>query len=72
MADDIIPISEHLLGVNLTVVPQFHSHLEPMSALRLDQLKDQVTLSYLLQREEVMNNVLSLPGPFPVKADPTR
>ena len=62
--------SEYMLGINLTVVPTFHSHLEPMAALRLDELKDQVTLSYLTQGE--MKNVLSLKGPFPVEADPTR
>lgn len=35
-------IIEHLLGINLTVVEKFHSHLEPMKFIRKEILKDQV------------------------------
>ena len=62
--------AEYLLGINLTVVPELHSHLEPMGSLRIDELKDQITLSYFSQNG--VDNVINLPGPFPKDADPTR
>lgn len=35
---------EHLLKKPLTVVDQFHSHLEPMKFIRRDILNDQVII----------------------------
>lgn len=35
-------IVEYLLQKKLTVIEQFHSHLEPMKFLKLDSLSDQV------------------------------
>lgn len=57
-------IIEHLLGVKLTQVPQFHSHLEPMNSV--DNLDEQISLSY---NED---NVINLVGPFSTEVDPTR
>ena len=37
-------IIEYILGKNLTVVPQFHSHLEPMKFLTTNIVKDHVSL----------------------------
>lgn len=38
-------ITEHLLKKPLTVVDEFHSHLEPMKFIRRDILNDQVTMT---------------------------
>ena len=54
----------------LTVVPEFHSHLEPMKRLRPEEMDDQITFSYI--NYNGVSNTLDLPGPFPVDADPTR
>jgi hypothetical protein len=35
-------VSEHLLRKPLTVIDQFHSHLEPMKFLRQETFHDQV------------------------------
>ena len=61
---------EGLLGVNLTVVPEFHSHLEAMTSLTLPELTSHISFSYLLEEEK--NNVISLEGPFTHSMDPTR
>lgn len=39
--------SEHLLKKPLTVIDQFHSHLEPMKFIRPDTFQDQVESLYL-------------------------
>jgi len=39
----LILVSEHLLRKPLTVIDQFHSHLEPMKFLRQDTFHDQVS-----------------------------
>ena len=55
---------DHLLNEKLTVVPQFHSHLEAMKSLTyLDQ---QISFSYS------ENNNIILSGPFSSEVDPTR
>lgn len=38
-------IVEHLLGKNLTVIEQFHSHLEPMKFIKPYLLHEQVSLT---------------------------
>uniref|UniRef100_A0A131XRV5 Putative fringe glycosyltransferase n=1 Tax=Ixodes ricinus TaxID=34613 RepID=A0A131XRV5_IXORI len=62
-------IVEHLLKKKLTVVENFHSHLEPMKFLKKEALSDQVTFSYSRFGKEM--NVLSIDG-FPYRVDPTR
>ncbi|KAK8756717.1 hypothetical protein V5799_000582 [Amblyomma americanum] len=62
-------IIEHLLKKNLTVVENFHSHLEPMKFLKKEALSDQVTFSYSKFGKEL--NVLKIDG-FPLRVDPTR
>lgn len=62
-------IVEHLLKNKLTVVENFHSHLEPMKFLKREALSDQVTFSYSKFGKE--QNVLNIDG-FPVRVDPTR
>ena len=48
----------------MIVVPQFHSHLEPMKSLQY--LDRQISFSYS------ENNVINLSGPFSSEVDPTR
>ncbi|CAN8003280.1 unnamed protein product [Ixodes hexagonus] len=62
-------IVEHLLKKKLTVVENFHSHLEPMKFLKKEVLSDQVTFSYSRFGKEM--NILSIDG-FPYRVDPTR
>uniref|UniRef100_A0A1B6EG05 Fringe-like glycosyltransferase domain-containing protein n=1 Tax=Clastoptera arizonana TaxID=38151 RepID=A0A1B6EG05_9HEMI len=63
-------IIEHLLRKPLTVVDQFHSHLEPMKFLRQDTFHKQITFSYSrYSKDEV--NVVKIDG-FDMRIDPTR
>ncbi|XP_046650929.1 fringe glycosyltransferase-like [Daphnia pulicaria] len=62
-------IVEHLLSKQLTVVEEFHSHLEPMKFLKQSQIADQITFSYSHYGAEM--NVLSLDG-FNNQIDPYR
>ncbi|KAL3267777.1 hypothetical protein HHI36_006906 [Cryptolaemus montrouzieri] len=62
-------IIEHLLKKPLTVVEQFHSHLEPMKFIRRDMLKDQISFSYSKNRVEW--NVVKIEG-FDTKYDTNR
>ena len=55
---------EHILKENLTVIPQFHSHLEPMR--NVGDLDQQITLSFS------EDNTISLDGPFSKQVDSTR
>ena len=50
MPDDVTMgyIIEYLLKKQLTVVEQFHSHLEPMKFLNRDTFAEQVSLLFLL------------------------
>ncbi|XP_075221072.1 fringe glycosyltransferase [Lycorma delicatula] len=63
-------IIEHLLKKPLTVVDQFHSHLEPMKFLRQDTFHDQITFSYSRYSKDEMN-VVKIDG-FNTRVDPTR
>lgn len=60
---------EHVIKHNLTIVPEFHSHLEQMSLLPLDTLKDQISFSYSKGKNGW--NVINVPG-FDTRYDPTR
>lgn len=62
-------VIEHLLKKKLTVVEEFHSHLEPMKFLKIDGYSDQVTFSYSRFGREM--NVLAIEG-FDPRLDPTR
>uniref|UniRef100_A0A1B0CB62 Myosin class i heavy chain n=2 Tax=Lutzomyia longipalpis TaxID=7200 RepID=A0A1B0CB62_LUTLO len=62
-------IVEHLLRIPLTVVDQFHSHLEPMEFLRPEMFHDQVSFSYARMKNEW--NVVKIDG-FDTKTDPKR
>jgi len=62
-------IVEHLLGKKLTVIQEFHSHLESMKFL--DNLQNQITFSYSRFGDEM--NVLSLNSKeVDLTNDPTR
>ncbi|CAG9815609.1 unnamed protein product [Phaedon cochleariae] len=53
-------IIEHLLKQPLTVVDQFHSHLEPMKFIRRDMIEDQISFSYAKTKDEW--NVVKIEG----------
>ena len=59
-----------MLGEKLTVVPEFHSHLEPMMRIGEKDIDDQISFSYI--NYNGVANVINLQGPFPTDADPTR
>jgi len=63
-------IIESQLNINLTVVPQFHSHLESMTSLSPEELQNDISFSYSLEKNKT--NVVPLSGPFPTSIDPTR
>lgn len=62
-------IIEHMLSKKLTVVDEFHSHLEPMRFLNTDSLARQVSFSYSQYGSEM--NVLPIQG-LEERLDPTR
>ncbi|XP_071542990.1 fringe glycosyltransferase [Panulirus ornatus] len=62
-------IIEHILRKKLTVVDEFHSHLEPMRFLNTDSLARQVSFSYSQYGSEM--NVLPIDG-LQSRLDPTR
>lgn len=65
-------IIEHLLKTPLTVIDQFHSHLEPMKFIRREFLQDQISFSYHTKNKDVKNwNVVKVEG-FDLKNDPNR
>ncbi|RWS16499.1 beta-1:3-N-acetylglucosaminyltransferase radical fringe-like protein [Dinothrombium tinctorium] len=63
-------IIEYLLRKKLTVVEQFHSHLEPMKFIKSDSLSDQITFSYSKYGKEM--NVINVEDGIDRRADPTR
>lgn len=62
-------IIEHMLKVPLTVVDQFHSHLEPMEFLRPETFQDQVSFSYAKMKDDW--NIVKIDG-FDKETDPKR
>ncbi|XP_037044532.1 fringe glycosyltransferase-like [Bradysia coprophila] len=62
-------VIEHLLSVPLTVVDQFHSHLEPMEYIGSDTFQNQVSFSYGKNQNDW--NVINIDG-FDKLSDPTR
>merc|ERR1719367_816782 len=65
---------EHLLQVPLTVVKEFHSHMEPQRLLpNDDSLSDGISFSYSSQDDQPdQSNVLNINQGFSVDEDPTR
>ncbi|XP_078046871.1 fringe glycosyltransferase [Augochlora pura] len=63
-------IIEYLLKKQLTVVEQFHSHLEPMKFLNKDTFAEQVSFSYSKGPRDEWN-ILEIDG-FDMKDDPKR
>ncbi|KAL7297828.1 hypothetical protein TKK_0008861 [Trichogramma kaykai] len=63
-------IIEHLLKKQLTVVEQFHSHLEILKFLNKDTLHNQVSFSYAKGPKDEWN-VVKIDG-FDKKKDPSR
>lgn len=63
-------IIEYLLGKPLTVIKEFHSHLEPMKFLQQETFHKQITFSYSQYGKDEVNTV-KVDG-FNLKIDPTR
>ena len=63
-------ITEHMLNTPLTVIDEFHSHLEPQRFISVDNLYDQISFSYSKYGEDM--NVVDIEGFFPDLDDPTR
>ncbi|GAB6029227.1 hypothetical protein CHUAL_004995 [Chamberlinius hualienensis] len=53
-------IIEHLLNVNLTVIKEFHSHLEHMKFINPESFSDQITFSYSKHGKEL--NIINIDG----------
>uniref|UniRef100_A0AAR5PSA9 Fringe-like glycosyltransferase domain-containing protein n=1 Tax=Dendroctonus ponderosae TaxID=77166 RepID=A0AAR5PSA9_DENPD len=53
-------IIEHLIKKPLTVIDEFHSHLEPMKFIRKDLIEQQISFSYAKLKEEW--NVVRIDG----------
>lgn len=62
-------IIENHLKKKLTIVPEFHSHYEPMKLLDSDSFRDQISFGYAKVKGEW--NVVNVPG-FDTTYDPTR
>ena len=68
-------VAEHLLGVPLTVISDFHSHMEPHKALPGHDSKllaEGISYSYVLKEDPTLSNVLEIPNGLPLEEDPTR
>lgn len=65
-------VAEHLLKVPLTVVEDFHSHMEPHKMLPTDPDKLFEGISYSYFSKENISNVLDIEGGFSIEEDPTR
>ncbi|XP_048505028.1 fringe glycosyltransferase [Athalia rosae] len=63
-------IIEHLLKKPLTVVEQFHSHLEPMKFLHKETFQDQISFSFSKNTKDEWN-IVKIDG-FDLKYDPKR
>lgn len=62
-------IIHRYLSSELTLVSEFHSHLEALRRIQIDHLAQQITLSY--SQTTGGRNILKIPG-FDDKEDPTR
>ena len=65
-------VVEHLLQVPLTVVQDFHSHMEALKLLpNDDKLAEGISYSYF-SKDGGMSNVLNIEAGFALEDDPTR
>lgn len=74
MPDDVAIgfVIEQLLKVNITEVPEFHSHLEQMKLLPLNKLRDQISFGFFWKKNyKDTVNAVNVPG-FSARYDPTR
>lgn len=62
-------IIEYLLHKELTVIKEFHSHLEGLGQIKLTDIKKQITFSYYA--DSTRTNVVDIKG-YPLGEDPTR
>ncbi|RWS27260.1 fringe glycosyltransferase-like protein [Leptotrombidium deliense] len=62
-------IIEYLLRTKLTVVEQFHSHLEPMKFIKPNSLSQQITFSYSKYGQEM--NVIAVKSGIKPDSDPS-
>lgn len=69
-------VVEHLLQVPMTVINDFHSHMESHKALPtldLESLAQGISYSYILKSDPILSNILDIPEPnFSTQEDPTR
>ena len=68
-------VAEHLLATPLTVISDFHSHMEPHKALPGNDataLAEGISYSYVLKEDSQMSNILEITDGFPLEEDPTR
>lgn len=63
-------IAEQMLNLPLTVVTEFHSHLEPQRLITPQVLSEQISFSYSKYGDEM--NVVDVDGYFSNEDDPTR
>ena len=61
---------DYVVRVPLTVVEEFHSHLEPLKFIKSDAIHQQITFSYSSSQNEI--NTVSVPDGFDEATDPTR
>jgi len=61
---------EHLAGVGLVKIPEFHSHLEPLKLI--EDLDQQISFSYSSPEDSLVNLVDIHEPVFTVSEDPTR
>ena len=64
-------VAERLAETPLTVVPEFHSHLETQALLEESTFADQISFSYS-ELDQTRPNIVSIHGKFDQKKDPTR
>lgn len=62
-------IINYILHKELTVIKEFHSHLEALGQIRLGDIKDQISFSFY--QDNVRTNVVEING-FSQAEDPTR
>ena len=65
-------IIEHKLGVPLTVVRTFHSHLEPLRLLPESSMADQISFGYAAPSPSQQSNHIALSQGLSELDDPTR
>jgi len=64
---------EHLLGVPLTTISEFHSHMEPHRWITDDTLAQGISFSYSSKQDQPdQSNVLTIEHGFSTEEDPTR